>query len=137
MSQVPWNKLQKYLKLVLQKFGTLQFPSPSGLGFQVEKLIVANLKVGKIFFPYPFLGFFHENRTKVNCSSCNISKQLVDFIFIKDTQPRSWNCKWLKIFLFAENVKKTKIFFEEIKWICRGSVKIQIRIMRFDSIIIL
>ena len=58
---VPMNKLQKYLKPVLQKLGTLQFPSPNGLGFQVQKLIKKNLKVGKKIFPYPCLGFFHQN----------------------------------------------------------------------------
>ena len=95
----------------MQKLGTLQFPSPSGLGFQVEKLIVINLKVGKKIFPYPFLGFFHQNCTKVNCSSCNISKQLVDFMFIKDTQPRSWNCKWLKNIFICWKCKKDKNLF--------------------------
>ena len=43
------NKLQKHLKPVLQKLGTLQFPSPNGLGFQVQKLIMANLKVEMYF----------------------------------------------------------------------------------------
>ena len=54
------NKLQKYLKLVSQKFGTLQFPSPNGLGFQVKKLVVTNLKVGKkhFFFFISLLGLF-------------------------------------------------------------------------------
>ena len=61
LSKVLVNKVQKYLKLVLQKLGTLQFPSPSGFGFQVQKLIMTNLKVGKNFFPYPCLGFFHQN----------------------------------------------------------------------------
>ena len=32
-----WTNWQKYLKPVLQKLGTLQFPSPNGLGFQVKK----------------------------------------------------------------------------------------------------
>ena len=35
--QVPVNKLQKYLKLVLQKLGTLPFPNPNRLGFHVKK----------------------------------------------------------------------------------------------------
>ena len=60
-SYVTVNKLQKYPKPVFQKLGTLQFPSPNGLGFQVKKLIVTNLKVGKIFFPYPYLVFSHQN----------------------------------------------------------------------------
>ena len=29
------KKLQKYAKLILQKLGTMQFPSPNGLGFPV------------------------------------------------------------------------------------------------------
>ena len=62
------NKLQKYLKLVLQKLGTLQFPSPSELGFQVQKLIMTNLKVGKFFFPYPCLGFFHQSHPNSKCA---------------------------------------------------------------------
>ena len=41
------KELQKYLKLVLQKFSTLQLPSPDGLGFQVQKLIMTNLKSKK------------------------------------------------------------------------------------------
>ena len=55
------NKLQKYLKLVLHKMGTLQLPSPNGLGFQVKKLVVTNLKFGKKFSLYPCLGLFHQN----------------------------------------------------------------------------
>ena len=54
---VPVNKLQKYLKLVSQNLGTLQFPSPHGFGFQVKKLVVTNLKVGKKFF-ISLLGLF-------------------------------------------------------------------------------
>ena len=56
--KVPVNKLQKYLKPVLQKLGTLQFPSPKGLGFQVQKLIMTNLKVGKTFFHILAWAFF-------------------------------------------------------------------------------
>ena len=52
------NKLQKYLKLVSQKLGTLQFPSPNELGFQVKKLVVTNLKVGNFFFSISLLGLF-------------------------------------------------------------------------------
>ena len=52
---VPVNKLQKYLKLVSQKLGTLQFLNPNELGFQVQKLIVTNLKVRKKN-PYPCFG---------------------------------------------------------------------------------
>ena len=58
LSKVQVNKLQKYLKPVLQKLGTLQFPSPTGLGFQVQKLIMTNLKVGKKFFSISLLGLF-------------------------------------------------------------------------------
>ena len=66
-SQVPVNKLQKYLKLVSQKLGTLQFSSPNHFFatiififlFQVKKLIVANLK-NRELFPYLRLGF-HQN----------------------------------------------------------------------------
>ena len=46
------NKLQKNLKSVLQKLGTLQ----------VQKLIMTSLKVGKIFFSYPCLGFLPEKK---------------------------------------------------------------------------
>ena len=52
------SKLEKYLKLVLQKLGTLQFPGPNGLGFQVQKLIMTNLKVGKKIFSISLLGLF-------------------------------------------------------------------------------
>ena len=58
LPKVPVNKLQKYLKPVLRKLGTLQFLSPNGLGFQVQKLIMTNLKVGGKKFPYPYLAFF-------------------------------------------------------------------------------
>ena len=33
--------------------GTLQFPKPSGLDFEVQKMIVTNLKVREKIFPYP------------------------------------------------------------------------------------
>ena len=36
----------------------LQFPSPNGLGSQVLKLTVTNLKVGKTFFCISLLGLF-------------------------------------------------------------------------------
>ena len=39
------NKLQKYLKLVSQKLGIVQFPSLNGLGFQVKKHVI----VGEFF----------------------------------------------------------------------------------------
>ena len=55
--QVPVNKLQKYLKLVLQKLGTLPFPDPNRLGFHVKKLVVTNLQVGKKNF-ISLLGLF-------------------------------------------------------------------------------
>ena len=59
------NKLQKYLKLVSQKLGTLQFPNPSGLGFQVKKLLVTNLKVRKKNFHILACAFF--TRTTLIC----------------------------------------------------------------------
>ena len=37
-------------KPVLQKLDTLQFPSPSELGFQVQEPTMTNLKVGKKCF---------------------------------------------------------------------------------------
>ena len=58
LSLVPVNNLQKYLKPVLQRLGTLPFPSRNGLGFQVQKLIVTNLKVGKFFLHILLLAFF-------------------------------------------------------------------------------
>ena len=58
LPQVPVDKLQKYLKPVLQKLGTLRFPSPNGLGFQVQKWIMTNLKVGKKNFFITFLELF-------------------------------------------------------------------------------
>ena len=58
LPQVPVNKLQKYLKPVLQKLGTLRFPSPNVLGFQVQKWIMTNLKVGKKIFFITFLELF-------------------------------------------------------------------------------
>ena len=58
LSKVPENKLQKYVKPVLQKLGTLQFPSPNGLGFQVQKLIMTNLKVEKKIFHILAWAFF-------------------------------------------------------------------------------
>ena len=56
LSYVPVNKLQKYLKL-----GTQQFPTLNRLGFQVQKLIMTNLKVWQKNFLYPCLGFFYRN----------------------------------------------------------------------------
>ena len=68
------NKLQKYLKQVSQKFSTLQFPSPNGLGFQVQKLIMTNLKVAKKNSPYPCLGFSQQNHPFI--SSLNLKYML-------------------------------------------------------------
>ena len=45
LSLVPVGKLQKYLKPVLQKLDTLQFPAPMGWVFKYKKKIVTNLKV--------------------------------------------------------------------------------------------
>ena len=59
------NNLQKYLQPVFQRLGTLQFPSSKGLGFQVQKLIITNLKIEKNFSPYSRLGFFHQNHPEV------------------------------------------------------------------------
>ena len=42
------------------KIGHTTFSKPQWVGFSNKKLIVTNLKVGK-FFPYPCLGFFHQN----------------------------------------------------------------------------
>ena len=61
LSLVPVNKLQKYLRQVLQKLGTLQFSSPNGLSFKVKKLIVINLKVKKSFL----LGLFLTRTNQV------------------------------------------------------------------------
>ena len=36
LSWVPVNQLQKYVKSVLKNLGTLQFPNPNGLSFQVQ-----------------------------------------------------------------------------------------------------
>ena len=58
LPQVPVDKLQKHLKPVLQKLGTLRFPSSNGLGFQVQKWIMTNLKVGKKMFFITFLELF-------------------------------------------------------------------------------
>ena len=55
------EQIAKISKLVSQKLGTHQFPSPNGLGFQVKKLVLINLKVGKKKFSYPCLGFYHQN----------------------------------------------------------------------------
>ena len=55
----------KISKTGFTKIGHTQFPSPNGLGFQVQKLIVTNLKVGKKIFPYPYLGIFHQNHPYV------------------------------------------------------------------------
>ena len=71
LSLVPVNNLQKYLKPVLQRLGTLPFPSRNELGFQVQKLIVTNLKVGKNFSPYPPFGFFHQNHSPSRYSNAN------------------------------------------------------------------
>ena len=48
----------EYLKLVSQKLGTLQFPSPNGLGFQVKKLVMTILKVRQNFFHIFAWAFF-------------------------------------------------------------------------------
>ena len=63
------NKLQKYLKLVLQKLGTLHLPSPSGLGFQVKKLVATNWKVGKKFF-FHILAWAFFTRTTLLYNIC-------------------------------------------------------------------
>ena len=57
------NKLQIYLKPVLQKLGT----NPSGLGFQVKKSDCDKFESWKFLkvFPYPCLGFFHQNHPLV------------------------------------------------------------------------
>ena len=49
----------KISKTSLTKIGHTAVPI--GLGFQVEKLIVTNLKVGKKMFPCSCLDFFHQN----------------------------------------------------------------------------
>ena len=51
------NKLQQYLKLVSQKLGTPQFPSPNGLGFQVKKTVCNKFESWNIFFT-SLLGLF-------------------------------------------------------------------------------
>ena len=60
------NKLQKYLKLVSQKLGTLLLPCPNGLGFQVKNVVVTNLKVRKKKFLMPLLGLFLPETPKLN-----------------------------------------------------------------------
>ena len=69
--------MQKYLKPVLQKLGALQFPSPNGLGFQVQILITTNLKVWKKKFSYPCLGFFHQNHCNVLLKQFHFRKNLL------------------------------------------------------------
>ena len=97
---VPVNKLQNYLKPVLQKL--LQFSSPSGLGFQVQKLIVTNFKV-ELFFHIPSWAF--PTRTTLSrlqelnlpCLTSLITLALLmlkrmGLLLSKNYLLRSWGC---------------------------------------------
>ena len=55
------NKLQKYLKQVLQKLGTLRFSNPHWVGFSSKKTGCNKFEIWKKNVPYPCLGFFHQN----------------------------------------------------------------------------
>ena len=57
--------------------GTLQFPSPNCLGFQVKKLVVTNLNVRKKFFFISLLGLFSSEPPNY----CWLS-YLLDLIFL-------------------------------------------------------
>ena len=52
------NKLQKYVKPVLQKLGTLQFPRPNGLGFQVPVTDYDKFESWKKLFFISLFGLF-------------------------------------------------------------------------------
>ena len=80
--------------MVSEKLGTLQFPNPSGLGFQVQKLIVINLKVVKKIFCH-ILDWAFFNRTT------HQRKSLWDFLgwfsLYKCNLPK---CLWSTIMLW-------------------------------------
>ena len=57
ISKTGFANVSKFFSKCLQMF-PLQFPSPNGLGSQVLKLTVTNLKVGKTFFCISLLGLF-------------------------------------------------------------------------------
>ena len=110
-SLVTVNKLQKYLKSTSQKLHTLQYPSPNGWGFQVKKLVVANLKVQKKCFHIVAWNFF----TKTTYELAHQHKhQHTKTWWLQIWESQNWKKIGLFFFWLYCNVKNFSILFLNI-----------------------